>query len=111
MFSAYEILQVDETASDEEIRRAFRRKALLYHPDRLLTSEHLDFVSLKKAQELLLNSSLRPLFGHKKIFQISRRSRMTQGTRTFLENIDRLKSSGTGRRFVNLGLQNVSRYL
>ncbi|PIR23670.1 MAG: hypothetical protein COV44_01740 [Deltaproteobacteria bacterium CG11_big_fil_rev_8_21_14_0_20_45_16] len=91
MFSAYEILQVDEGASDEEIQRAFRRKALLYHPDRLSTSDHLDFVSLKKAQELLLNSSLRHLFGHKKIFQISQRTRMTKGTRIFLDNLERIR--------------------
>ncbi|KAJ2710110.1 DnaJ-like protein xdj1 [Coemansia spiralis] len=34
MRSYYDVLQVEETASDAEIRQAYRRLAMLYHPDK-----------------------------------------------------------------------------
>lgn len=32
---AYSVLQIPRTASDDEVRQAYRRMALRYHPDRL----------------------------------------------------------------------------
>ena len=32
---AYRILQVPDTATDDEVRQAYRRMALRYHPDRI----------------------------------------------------------------------------
>ena len=34
---AYKVLEVEPTASDEEVRAAYRRLALMHHPDRVAT--------------------------------------------------------------------------
>ena len=34
MSSYYDILEIDRNAEDSDIKRAYRRKSLLYHPDR-----------------------------------------------------------------------------
>lgn len=33
--SAYKILEIDKTATDEEVKKAYRRMALKYHPDKV----------------------------------------------------------------------------
>lgn len=49
--SAYEILGVDESASDEEIRRAYRRRARDTHPD--MGGNAHDFSEVQQAWELI----------------------------------------------------------
>lgn len=46
--SAYKILEVEKSASDEEIKKAYRRMALKYHPDKV---HHLGPEYQKDAQE------------------------------------------------------------
>lgn len=60
-FTLYSILEVDETASPEELKVAYRKKALVYHPDINGGSEssHLEFVAVKRAYEVLSNSGTR----------------------------------------------------
>jgi DnaJ like chaperone protein len=36
--SAYTILEVDPKASDDEVKKAYRRMAMKHHPDRVATS-------------------------------------------------------------------------
>jgi DnaJ like chaperone protein len=42
--NAYKILEIDKSVSDDEVKRAYRRMAKKYHPDRLihLGQEHLE---------------------------------------------------------------------
>jgi len=46
--SAYELLDLDATCSDKEVKQAFRRLAKIHHPDKL---GHLGEVQLKLAKE------------------------------------------------------------
>lgn len=52
----YEVLGVSENAIVEEIKRAYRKKAVLLHPDRNKSpTAHEDFILLTEAYEYLLN--------------------------------------------------------
>ncbi len=46
--AAYKILEVEPTASDDEVKKAYRRMAVKYHPDKV---EHLGPDFQKIAQE------------------------------------------------------------
>lgn len=37
--TAYKILEIEKSASDEEVKRAYRRMAKKYHPDRVITQD------------------------------------------------------------------------
>ena len=64
----YETLGVDRGANDEEIRRAFRRKAMEYHPDRNKTPGAEDkFKEINEAYQVLSDQEKRTRydrFGH-----------------------------------------------
>jgi len=49
--NAYEVLGVTKSSSDEEIRQAYKRKAMACHPDR--GGDVNEFQSIKKAYEIL----------------------------------------------------------
>ena len=55
--SYYQILGVPETASQEEIKRAYRKQALQQHPDKGGDAEL--FQKLSTAYDILSNPSLR----------------------------------------------------
>ena len=58
--SYYRILEVSENASDEEIRKAYRSKAKLYHPDVNQSPDaHTMFVLLTAAYDTLINRNKR----------------------------------------------------
>ncbi len=62
----YEILEVPPSANGHEIRRAYRRLALLYHPDRAHEAEretaHLIFGEMTAAYRVLIDPEKRPLY-------------------------------------------------
>jgi molecular chaperone DnaJ len=65
----YEILGVSRTASDDEIKKSYRRLAMKYHPDRNSTDESAvtKFKEAKEAYEVLRSSEKRAAydqFGH-----------------------------------------------
>eukprot|EP01026_Neomeris_dumetosa_P048003 TRINITY_DN4137_c0_g1_i20.p3 TRINITY_DN4137_c0_g1~~TRINITY_DN4137_c0_g1_i20.p3 ORF type:complete len:177 (-),score=31.14 TRINITY_DN4137_c0_g1_i20:398-865(-) len=53
----YQVLGLDKTANDEEVKQAFRKKALEYHPDRStqdsVSESKQKFVEVVKAYEIL----------------------------------------------------------
>ncbi|MCN4144522.1 MAG: DnaJ domain-containing protein, partial [Thiohalomonas sp.] len=65
----YEVLGVDKTASDAELKKAYRRLAMKFHPDRNLDdpAAEVHFKETKEAYEVLSNAQKRQVydqFGH-----------------------------------------------
>jgi curved DNA-binding protein CbpA len=67
LVNSYELLDLNEHASFEEIRSAYFQKAKLYHPDRGGKTE--DFLNIKRAHDILTNPSERSFLGSLKRFQ------------------------------------------
>lgn len=61
MPSYYEILEVSQSASPDEIKQSFHRLAHIYHPDKP-TGNQGKFISILKAYEVLSDSSERSLY-------------------------------------------------
>lgn len=56
----YDILGINRNATDEQIKRAYRRLALIYHPDRNTSSDaHEVFMIINQAYEILSNYKAR----------------------------------------------------
>lgn len=59
----YELLGVSKTASQEEIKKAFRRQAMKYHPDRNPDESALEtFKEIKQAYDILSNEQKRATY-------------------------------------------------
>ena len=54
----YEILGVSKTATDEEIKRAFRKLAKTYHPDNKQTGDEAKFKEVGEAYAILSDASI-----------------------------------------------------
>ncbi|KAI4307804.1 hypothetical protein L6164_030947 [Bauhinia variegata] len=63
--SLYEVLRVDQSASPEEIKLAYRNLAKLYHPDTAMNrseSDGRDFIEIHNAYATLSDPSARALY-------------------------------------------------
>ncbi|KAK8630826.1 hypothetical protein V6N13_079598 [Hibiscus sabdariffa] len=62
--SYYDILQVPKGASDEQIKRAYRKLALKYHPDKNPGNEEASkkFTDISNAYEVLSDSEKRGIY-------------------------------------------------
>lgn len=64
MKNYYEILDVEVTASIEQIKKAYRQKAVIYHPDKHFGDKYLTdkFIEVKEAYEILSDSNKREVY-------------------------------------------------
>lgn len=62
--SYYDILQVPKSASDDQIKRAYRKLALKYHPDKNPGNEEANkkFADISNAYEVLMDSEKRNIY-------------------------------------------------
>ncbi len=59
MYNYYQILGVDPQASLEDIKKAFRKKAKMYHPDINKSPDaHNEFVKIHEAYDFIINQKL-----------------------------------------------------
>ena len=62
----YEVLEIDSSATDEEIRRAYRRLALRWHPDKCLPEQRseaeIQFKRIAEAYDCLQDPERRAYY-------------------------------------------------
>ena len=60
----YEILEINSNATDEQIKKAFRQKAIKYHPDKNFGNPEFNekFINIKSAYDILIDHELRKAF-------------------------------------------------
>lgn len=59
----YKLLEIPPTASPQEIRKAYRSKAKIYHPDmNMHTNAHMHFLILTQAYETLMDPNKRHVY-------------------------------------------------
>ncbi|KAJ4826897.1 hypothetical protein Tsubulata_010081 [Turnera subulata] len=72
--SLYEILRVKETASEREIRTAYRSLAKRYHPDAGRKSDGRDFIEIHNAYETLSDPAARAVYDLSLLSAVAARS-------------------------------------
>jgi hypothetical protein len=62
----YELLEISPTASREDIKKAYKRKAKLYHPDvNRQANAHVHFLLIQQAYQTLIDPHARLLYDQK----------------------------------------------
>jgi hypothetical protein len=61
-FKFYEILEADPCCTDEQLKRAYRKKALKLHPDKTGGREQADFIAVNEAYKILKDPYLRKYY-------------------------------------------------
>lgn len=62
----YAVLELEPTASQEDIRKAYRKLALLYHPDKNLGFQSKQFTDIKTAHDILSDPMQRKIYDEEK---------------------------------------------
>ena len=100
----YTILGITECATFEEIQKAYRQKALLYHPDKNKSDNAHDiFIKIQKAYEVLSDPERRSKYDNdlnsyrQNIFNSINTDKTNRG-KSDIENIQKQKKSPINKR-------------
>lgn len=79
----YEVLGIDQSATDEEIKKAYRKLARKYHPDKVKDQEKEQatnvFMAIGRAHEVLMDKDKRSMFDDELFFGRQRGGRGGRG--------------------------------
>jgi len=99
MISAYQVLGVEKNTSPEDLRRAFRKRLPLFHPDYRGSEATRDYLDFRRAYDVLRDQERRermgdlPLFGDHLRFQ---RNEVQPGLQQLFENLNSLNDLKKG---------------
>ncbi|RVX70776.1 hypothetical protein B0A52_05427 [Exophiala mesophila] len=101
----YELLAIPANASESEIRRAYRKTSLLYHPDKVKpTPENLDkFQLLQTAINILTDSAEKAKYDQNREAKQRRKAEnaaLESRRRTMKEDLERREKDGGGLGFI-----------
>jgi len=97
----YDVLSVPSSATKEEIKRAFRKKARAYHPDKNPSKEARKiFESLKEAAEFLADDEKRRVYDNRIKAKLAHKKRLESedaNTRVLREKLERREREAKAR--------------
>lgn len=65
----YELLEIDSNSSNKEIKKAWKKLALKYHPDKNKNISNEKFIKIKNAYDILSNNKLREQYDNQLYFK------------------------------------------
>lgn len=94
MITAYELLGITKEASDEQIQQAYHRMAFRLHPDRVGNELLEEFLSVKRAYDILMDPQRRACMAELPLFREIRwklEPHLTPATQQMFENVMELE--------------------